>query len=729
MQVGVLKSSDPVWLGPYHLIGRLGMGSQGVVYLARDPEDKLVAVKTLHAGLLDDAKAAARFVKELDTARKVAPSCTAQVLAANPGPNQPYLVTEYIDGPSLKQAVRELGPPPNDELRRLAIATATALAAIHEAGVVHRDFNPANVLLGPDGPRVIDFGIASALDGTTVTTNNPIGTPSYMAPEQIAGYSVGPPADVFAWAGVTVFAATGRPPFGDDSILAIMERIMNGEPDLNGLPGPLRELVRWCLAKEPAERPTAKQICDQLAGGADAPAPPSAAAISNSDTPMALPRYSAARVVGFTVPPVSHSLASDSASDNATNALDTGTDRFDADRSERSMESAIRSASIGSELPRLFRPISWRGRNRLQPRHRRSADPRTQRRALATVAVIVAAISVVVIPAWVGNSAQTGKGNPPHRKDTDLPTLIGSLSSGKAVHSVAFGQLRGRSIALTGSVEEKFVRVWDLATNKQIDILIGHTDTIYSVAFGQLNGKPIALSGDEDRTLRIWDLTTGKQLKKRANRAIANIAVGQLGDIPIAVSDGGESGEDTTVRVSNLATGGQIFRFTGHTGPIYSTALGQLGGKPIAVSGDEGGSLRIWDLTTGKQLGEFNSNTGPVNSVAIGQLRNRTIAVTGSEDDETVRVWDLATGEQINRLTHGAVNAVAIGQLRGRVVTVTGSNDNSVRVWDLITGKQVNEFTHHTNIVKSVAIGQLNGKPIAISGSEDGTARVWNLDS
>ncbi|WP_214317346.1 serine/threonine-protein kinase [Nonomuraea sediminis] len=258
-----LREGDPAAVGPYRLMGRLGAGGQGIVYLAQGRNGVPVAVKVLRDGLADD-----RFAKEIAAARRVEPFCIAQVLDASLG-GRPYIVTEYVEGPSLQQAGRHGGA----ELQRLAVATATALAAIHQAGVVHRDFKPANVLLGPGGPRVIDFGIARAADAGLTATSSIVGTPAYMAPEQLAGAAVGPAADVFAWASVIVFAANGTPPFGDDSLPAVINRILHNEPMLGDLPQPLRSIVLGCLAKDPARRPPMQEVLLQLLGG-QAPARP-----------------------------------------------------------------------------------------------------------------------------------------------------------------------------------------------------------------------------------------------------------------------------------------------------------------------------------------------------------------------------------------------------------------------------------------------------------------------
>ncbi|MFI7129661.1 protein kinase [Nonomuraea sp. NPDC050153] len=254
----------PEFIGPYRVVKQLGEGGQGVVYLATAPDGTRVAVKALREGLPGDG----RFAKEIAAARRVEPFCIAQVLDASLGA-RPYIVTEYVDGPSLQQAGLHAGA----DLQRLAVATATALAAIHRVGVVHRDFKPANVLLGRDGPRVIDFGIARAMDAALTRTSSVVGTPAYMAPEQFMGAPAGPAVDVFAWGAVMVYAATGAPPFGNDSVPAVLRRIQYEEPQLGDLPHPLRGIVYACLAKDPAARPAMHDVLFQLIGGQAPPLP------------------------------------------------------------------------------------------------------------------------------------------------------------------------------------------------------------------------------------------------------------------------------------------------------------------------------------------------------------------------------------------------------------------------------------------------------------------------
>ncbi|GAA3445604.1 serine/threonine protein kinase [Planomonospora venezuelensis] len=269
-----LRPGDPERVREYRLTARLGEGGQGTVYLGESPAGARVAVKLLRADLAQDQEALERFVREVSTTQKVSPFCTAAVLETGVEDHRPYIVSEYIDGPTLDSVVNTEGPRTGSALHRLAIGTVTALVAIHQAGIVHRDFKPSNVLLAPDGPRVIDFGIAKALDRTSTLTATAIGTPSYMTPEQLAGENAGPAADMFAWGCTMVFAATGQPPFGTDSLPAIFNRIMNMEPDLSAIADPaLRELVGVCLAKDAARRPTASEALMRLLGHAGASTP------------------------------------------------------------------------------------------------------------------------------------------------------------------------------------------------------------------------------------------------------------------------------------------------------------------------------------------------------------------------------------------------------------------------------------------------------------------------
>ncbi|GLW09492.1 hypothetical protein Misp01_46210 [Microtetraspora sp. NBRC 13810] len=304
MAGGPLQPGDPRALGAFQVVARLGEGGQGVVYEGRDASGGRVAIKVLRGGT--DPGTRRRLARELESARRVAPFCTARVLAAELDRPDPYVVSEFVAGPSLQERVRDGGPLRDGDLDRLAVGTASALAAIHAAGVVHSDFKPANVLLGPDGPRVVDFGIARPLDAATAPSSLS-GTPPYMAPEQLRGEHGAPSADVFAWAATMVYAATGRAPFGSDTVAAVFHRILSQDPDLDGVPPTLRTVLATCLSKDPAARPAARTLLVHLVDPTAGPAathPPGAA--SRTTTPYgpgvtAPPGYGDIRVSGTNV--------------------------------------------------------------------------------------------------------------------------------------------------------------------------------------------------------------------------------------------------------------------------------------------------------------------------------------------------------------------------------------------------------------------------------------------
>ncbi|WP_433825226.1 serine/threonine-protein kinase [Actinoplanes sp. CA-015351] len=265
-----LRPDDPRRLGGYHLRARLGEGGMGAVFLAHDADDRRVAIKLIRPELAADPAFRARFRSEVRRARQVPPFCTAAVLDADPEHPTPYLVVEYVEGASLEEMVRRDGPLRDGALHSVAIGVATALAAIHSAGVIHRDLKPANVLLSLGTPKVIDFGIARAAEAPTEHTrpDQMVGTIAYMAPERFdTGESrvpAGPAMDVFAWGVLVAYAATGTTPFAADSPVATAARILTQPPGLDGLDGPMRDLVSAALAKDPASRPSAHELLGRL---------------------------------------------------------------------------------------------------------------------------------------------------------------------------------------------------------------------------------------------------------------------------------------------------------------------------------------------------------------------------------------------------------------------------------------------------------------------------------
>ena len=262
-----LDVGEPAVIGPYRLLGRLGSGGMGRVYLGRSAGGRTVAVKIVHPHFALDEEFRARFRREVEAARRVGGAWTAPVLDADPDAPVPWVATAYAAGPSLTAAVTEDGPLPLDSVRALGAGLAEALTAVHALHLVHRDVKPSNVLLTLDGPLLIDFGIARATDGTASLTSTgvSVGSPGYMSPEQILGKPVEGAADVFSLGAVLAYAATGRSPFPGDSSAALLYKVVHEEPELDGLGGELRDVVEVCLAKDPSARPTPGEVSRRLA--------------------------------------------------------------------------------------------------------------------------------------------------------------------------------------------------------------------------------------------------------------------------------------------------------------------------------------------------------------------------------------------------------------------------------------------------------------------------------
>jgi serine/threonine protein kinase len=276
---GPLLPGDPASVGPYEIRGRIGAGGMGAVYLGRGPDGRSVAVKVIRPELAGDDEFAARFRDEVANAERVASFSTAQVLDHGAADGRAYMVTEFIEGPSLARYVSDHGALSPGMLHGVAIGVAAALVAIHSADLVHRDLKPANVLLSISGPRVIDFGIARALDAASshTMTGQLVGSPGWMAPEQVLRRPMSTAVDIFAWGCLLAYAGTGRHPYGRGDLQSMAVRVVHTDPEIGPLPAPLDRLVRAALVKEPTARPTAEELLLALVGGRSAVATAAAA--------------------------------------------------------------------------------------------------------------------------------------------------------------------------------------------------------------------------------------------------------------------------------------------------------------------------------------------------------------------------------------------------------------------------------------------------------------------
>ncbi|MEV4180822.1 serine/threonine-protein kinase [Streptosporangium canum] len=763
-------AGDPERIGDYRLTGVLGDGGQGVVYLGRDPSDRQVAVKLLHVRMAADPKVRERFMREAEVTRRVAAFCTAQVLDMGITGDRPYLVSEYIPGPSLKDLVTSDGPRAGSGLDRLAVATLTALAAIHRAGIVHRDFKPDNVIMGPEGPVVIDFGIARVLDGTT-TSSGLVGTPAYLSPEQLDGHQAGTASDVFSWAATMVFAATGHRAFPGDVAAAVMNAVSNREPDLAGVPERLRPLLAACLAKDPGARPTVSSLLAGLTreetvttheaiGTADhrprAPLPPPPTSPAPS-SPVAPPGSSSA------APPGSRAPSSPGMSPGSRAPSSPVT-------SPRSRPPSSPAAPPGS--PATSSPA-------MPPGSR--APHRPVRRRLAAAGAVVTVLVLVAVAFWLwqpefpGTSALSPTGLPgssapsstapsgtsaPSSSPTGLPEPSRPSSTGPSAPSSdripstvplgmpvgrpftvrtdasasveAVTELKGRQVVVSDG--DRTVRVWDLATRKETGRPFTAHNTGAHAVVTELEGRQVVVSGGGDSAVRVWDLATRKQIGRPFTGhtgGITSVVVTELEGRRVIVSAGG----DNTVRVWDLATREEIGRpFTAHTVTAESVVVTELEGRPVVVSAG-GDGARVWDLATREQIGRpFTAQTDgdTTVTVTVTEFEGRPVVVSGASggDDSTVRVWDLATRKQLGRPFTGhtaGVESVVVTELQGRPVVVSGGYDG-IRVWDLATREQIGKaFGTPTYGITSMLVTELEGRPVLLAGDFDGRVGVWSL--
>ncbi|WP_228473975.1 serine/threonine-protein kinase, partial [Streptomyces calidiresistens] len=260
-----LRREDPRVVGTFRLHRRLGAGGMGVVYLGSDRRGQRVALKVIRPDLAEDREFRSRFAREVSAARRIRGGCTARLVAADLEAERPWFATQYVPGPSLHDRVLTDGPMTAAEIAAVGAALAEGLVAVHEAGVVHRDIKPSNILLSPKGPRIIDFGIAWSTGASTLTrVGTAVGSPGFLAPEQVRGAAVSAATDVFSLGATLAWAALGDSAFGHGSSEVMLYRVVHEEPHLRGVPPALEPLIRACLAKHPEERPTTLQLSLRL---------------------------------------------------------------------------------------------------------------------------------------------------------------------------------------------------------------------------------------------------------------------------------------------------------------------------------------------------------------------------------------------------------------------------------------------------------------------------------
>ncbi|MFB4290345.1 protein kinase [Nonomuraea sp. ATR24] len=761
-----LRPGDPERIGGYRLTGVLGSGGQGVVYHGTADDGRPVAIKLLHSHLGHDDDVTRGFLREVEAARRVAAFCTAAVLDVGTLDERPYIVSEYVAGDTLQALVRSSGPRTGGGLDRLAIATLTALAAIHRAGIVHRDFKPGNVLMGPEGPTVIDFGIAKAL-GATTHASGPVGTPTYMSPEQFTGERVGPASDVFSWAGTMVFAATGRPPFAGGTVPVILNAILTDEPDLTGVPPHLAEPIRACLAKSPAARPAPADLLAALtqSGAPDAaqrliprPDHPAGQHTPAPHTPAPHGPYVPAPGTGQARPSGQGPYGAPQDAGQGP-AQGGGGGGGHAGRADRQPEGAYGAApgtpqaqgpyGPGAPVP-PFGPPGAGGPERALPpgpgarTASSSGGPETvagrggavSRRVLiggvaATAAAAVSAFAILRPGSGVFEANGPADPTVTGTARTASPGTTGSTGTTGTTGTATAGATPTATDGTPGAATAP-------ATAAPQPVPFG-SFVVEPVTLPRGSGTPVALAasgarvacGTGNGTVLTWDLSTTATAAR----------VARLGDGGAAVTC--VACEDGDRVVSGHADGrmrvwGPDARH-GAGDPIIGVTL--AGGKAVAISQkydlvrDLYSVARLWDVAGGEQLGKpMGEHFQGIGALAFGRLDGRDVLVT-ADGRNRVRVRGLSGGGVSHDFRTGDVGGVerlACVEREGRTLLVSTHLDATLRVHDLASGKRSGKWSFGARGTAALVAGLLDGVPVAVVAHSPGGGtyvRVWNLDT
>jgi serine/threonine protein kinase len=726
-----LEPGDPSQIGRFRVLGRLGEGGMGRVFLAESRGGRKVAIKVVHPRHANDPSFRRRFAHEVAAARQVGGFHAALVVDADPDANPPWMATAFIPGPSLADAIDQQGPLDEAGVRELGAALAEGLEAIHACGIIHRDLKPSNVIMGYDGPRIIDFGIAKSADASSLTASNAVlGTLRYMSPEQLNGQILTEKSDIFALGAILTYAATGHNPFDGVTLPAIITQILNNPPNLDPLAGDLRDIISACLAREPSDRPSAADLLARfnlLQGAREATAVLTAAGESAA-TGRAEPVPTVAMPAGASQVQVSGPQRAAVRESSTISTIDVGVAAPPASPALPAPPAPPQAAPRATPAPPVRLPASPAARPSASPPVGPSASPPVRpsvgppvrpsvgppaRRRRRPLAMLAAASAVVVVGLAVGLALLLG------RHTVTVTSATGSLaqtlsdpassaaSSVTPVTPVAFGP---DGILATGDHSGN-TYVWNTGSGTPARTLADSASQgVFSVAFGP-DGTLAA--GDNDGRTDLWNTAaqTYTPLSDVTARVVPSVAFGPGG---VLATD-----QIGSVDIWNTATGTRITTLKDPgTGGVFSVAFGPGG---ILAASDDNGHVYLWDTTARKVIATLTDpvSTG-VDPVAFGP---GGILVAG--DNGHVYVWNTAAWNVIATLTEpdtGGVRSVAFGP---DGILATGDNNGHVYLWNITTGKLIGSVADPGSMgVYSVAFAPSG---TLATGDNNGHAYLWKI--
>jgi len=676
-----LQPGDPGQIGRYRLLGRLGEGGMGRVFLGVSPGGRHVAVKLINPGQAG-THFRERFAREIEAARRVGGFHTAPVVDADLDADPPWMVTAYIPGPSLDDAVRERGSFGADELCRLGAGLAEGLAAIHACGLVHRDLKPSNVILAEDGPRIIDFGIARAVEASAMTTAGAVfGTFAFMSPEHVRGDPVGPASDVFSLGCTLAFAATARAPFGEDSIVTVARRIAGESPDLTGVPSErgFRQVISECLVKSAGDRPTTAALLARLTGTA----PDEAARPVSGDPAPDRPWH---------MPTADYGLPGANLGPAAPGPPGRRSGRRRMLLTVGLAVIVILGAGLGILLTRGGPAKPSAGAH---PSGAASSSPRassspqaTQRRALTPV------------------------GPPPSRPDATLPD-----PGSKGVDSVVFSS----DSVLAAADDNGKVYLWDVTGHLTATLPDRSSSGVNDVAFSP-PGNSIAAADQNGQTF-LWNAASGKLIAVFSDpgAAIYSDTFGPKGTV---IAAGDSSG---STLLFNVASHGITAAVSDPGSKGVSGIAFSADGSRLATS-DYNGTTYLWNTATGKRVATLTEPRVGGRGVFDVAFIDGGRLIT-SDDSGNMYLWDLATGKITRTLRPpgniGGDGKIAVSPDGGFVAVVNG--DGHAYVWDLTTGKLVATFADPGSKGADGVAFSPDGSFLA-TGDLNGRTYLWNMN-